>query len=367
MGFGSGVVEPSFGISLQNRGHGFSLDAGQPEPRGAGQAAVPHHHPGLPDEGRPAGDELRRDGRQHAAAGPHADAGAHARLRPEPAGRLRRAALALQRRAGDQRRARHARGHACRACSALGHARRRASTTATRTSAPASSSGAWATRRSRATWPPATRAATAWRPASEARASSAVLSADTGCARRARPAAGHGRRDRLLRQGHHRQAGLPPRRRCGHADHVPHAVRAAAVPGAGLVGRARQAGADARATGASSSALGFSGYYLASFSTSSGLQYISASLERLILYLNPTLVLLLSAAAAAASAIAARQAIALARQLCRRGCWSSARSCTLEGAQRGARRGAGVRQRDQLCGLPGATAARWCSAWARCA
>jgi gamma-glutamyltranspeptidase/glutathione hydrolase len=28
MGFGSGVVEPSFGISLQNRGHGFSLNAG---------------------------------------------------------------------------------------------------------------------------------------------------------------------------------------------------------------------------------------------------------------------------------------------------------------------------------------------------
>jgi len=28
MGFGSGVVEPQFGISLQNRGHGFSLHAG---------------------------------------------------------------------------------------------------------------------------------------------------------------------------------------------------------------------------------------------------------------------------------------------------------------------------------------------------
>ena len=28
MGFGSGCVEPHFGISLQNRGHGFSLDAG---------------------------------------------------------------------------------------------------------------------------------------------------------------------------------------------------------------------------------------------------------------------------------------------------------------------------------------------------
>ena len=27
LGFGSGCVEPNFGISLQNRGHGFSLDA----------------------------------------------------------------------------------------------------------------------------------------------------------------------------------------------------------------------------------------------------------------------------------------------------------------------------------------------------
>jgi drug/metabolite transporter (DMT)-like permease len=39
--------------------------------------------------------------------------------------------------------------------------------------------------------------------------------------------------------------------------------------------------------------LGFSGYYLASFLDFAGLQYISASLERLILYLNPTLVLVL--------------------------------------------------------------------------
>ncbi|WP_298933646.1 DMT family transporter [uncultured Ramlibacter sp.] len=38
--------------------------------------------------------------------------------------------------------------------------------------------------------------------------------------------------------------------------------------------------------------LGFSGYYLASFLDFAGLQYISASLERLILYLNPTLVML---------------------------------------------------------------------------
>jgi drug/metabolite transporter (DMT)-like permease len=39
--------------------------------------------------------------------------------------------------------------------------------------------------------------------------------------------------------------------------------------------------------------LGFTGYYLASFLDFWGLQYISAGLERLILYLNPTLVLLL--------------------------------------------------------------------------
>ncbi len=39
--------------------------------------------------------------------------------------------------------------------------------------------------------------------------------------------------------------------------------------------------------------LGFCGYYLASFLDFAGLQYISASLERLILYLNPTLVLIL--------------------------------------------------------------------------
>ncbi len=39
--------------------------------------------------------------------------------------------------------------------------------------------------------------------------------------------------------------------------------------------------------------LGFTGYYLASFLDFWGLEYITASLERLILYLNPTLVLIL--------------------------------------------------------------------------
>jgi drug/metabolite transporter (DMT)-like permease len=39
--------------------------------------------------------------------------------------------------------------------------------------------------------------------------------------------------------------------------------------------------------------LGFCGYYLASFLDFAGLAYVSASLERLILYLNPTIVLLM--------------------------------------------------------------------------
>jgi drug/metabolite transporter (DMT)-like permease len=42
------------------------------------------------------------------------------------------------------------------------------------------------------------------------------------------------------------------------------------------------------------SVLGFCGYYLASFLDFAGLQYVSAGLERLVLYLNPTLVLLMS-------------------------------------------------------------------------
>jgi drug/metabolite transporter (DMT)-like permease len=57
--------------------------------------------------------------------------------------------------------------------------------------------------------------------------------------------------------------------------------------------------------------LGFSGYYLASFLDFAGLQYISASLERLILYLNPTLVLLLAVVALGQRA-RPRQLLALA-------------------------------------------------------
>ena len=61
--------------------------------------------------------------------------------------------------------------------------------------------------------------------------------------------------------------------------------------------------------------LGFSGYYLASFLDFAGLQYISASLERLILYLNPTIVLFM-AALLYKRPVQARQLLALAVSYC---------------------------------------------------
>lgn len=57
--------------------------------------------------------------------------------------------------------------------------------------------------------------------------------------------------------------------------------------------------------------LGFSGYYLASTLDFMGLQYVSASLERLILYLNPTLVLAMGVVLFKRR-VSARQMIALA-------------------------------------------------------
>ena len=57
--------------------------------------------------------------------------------------------------------------------------------------------------------------------------------------------------------------------------------------------------------------LGFSGYYLASTLDFMGLQYVSASLERLILYLNPTLVLAMGVVLFKRH-VSARQVIALA-------------------------------------------------------
>ncbi len=63
------------------------------------------------------------------------------------------------------------------------------------------------------------------------------------------------------------------------------------------------------------SGLGFSGYYLASFLDFAGLAYITASLERLILYLNPTLVLALGVVVLKRP-VTLRQLIALAVSYC---------------------------------------------------
>ena len=93
MGFGSGVVVPGTGISLQNRGAGFVAAAGPSQRGGRRQAAVPHDHSRLRHARWPPLRRVRRDGRAHPAAGPRADAGAPHRLRDEPAGRARRAAM----------------------------------------------------------------------------------------------------------------------------------------------------------------------------------------------------------------------------------------------------------------------------------
>ena len=61
--------------------------------------------------------------------------------------------------------------------------------------------------------------------------------------------------------------------------------------------------------------LGFSGYYLASFLDFAGLAYIRASLERLILYLNPTLVLALGVFVFKRK-VTGRQVVALAVSYC---------------------------------------------------
>ena len=57
----------------------------------------------------------------------------------------------------------------------------------------------------------------------------------------------------------------------------------------------RDAGPNARRDWGAILALGFVGYYLASLLDFMGLHYVTASLERLVLYLYPTMVVLLSA------------------------------------------------------------------------
>jgi drug/metabolite transporter (DMT)-like permease len=111
--------------------------------------------------------------------------------------------------------------------------------------------------------------------------------------------------------------------------------------------------------------LGFCGYYLASFLDFAGLQYISASLERLILYLNPTMVLLLSALLFGRR-VTRHQLVALAVSYAGVVLVFGHEAALQRRAHR-TRCAAGLRQRRQLCGVPGLQRRRRCSAWARCA
>ena len=83
MGFGSGVVVPGTGISLQNRGAGFSLEPGHPNEVGGGKRPFHTIIPGFLTQRRRAAMSFGVMG-GHPAAGPRADAGAAARLPQNP-------------------------------------------------------------------------------------------------------------------------------------------------------------------------------------------------------------------------------------------------------------------------------------------
>jgi hypothetical protein len=94
---------------------GLRVDARACRRGGTAQAAIPYDHPGIPHAQWPAGHELRRDGRRHAAAGSHPDDHPVGRLQPEPAVVRRRAALDRQPRHEREPRGSGARGSEGRA------------------------------------------------------------------------------------------------------------------------------------------------------------------------------------------------------------------------------------------------------------
>ena len=145
MGFGSGCVEPEFGISLQNRGHGFSLDAAAPTWwRRASGPSTPSSRPSSRRTAQPVmsfgvmGGNMQPQGHMQTL------------VRMLDYGQNPQAACDAPRwrfnaRAGDQRRRRHEPRDGAGPDGA-GPPGRRHQRFATRTSAPASSSGVRASR-----------------------------------------------------------------------------------------------------------------------------------------------------------------------------------------------------------------------------
>ena len=84
---------------------GFRAEVRPSESSRCAQAPLSHHHSRLHHPQRRAVDELRSDGRHHAAAGPYPDDRAHGRLRTKPASRDRWPALSRGARHGREFRA----------------------------------------------------------------------------------------------------------------------------------------------------------------------------------------------------------------------------------------------------------------------
>ena len=121
MGFGSAVVVPGTGISLQNRGGRLLAGARASERVGGGKRPFHTIIPGFHHEGRRAARGRSASWAARSSPGARADRRADARLRHEPAGRARRATLEGEQRPVHRPRALGVRRELRAGLAALGH------------------------------------------------------------------------------------------------------------------------------------------------------------------------------------------------------------------------------------------------------